>query len=211
MKNKLFPLFMLFFSVSSFSSDYGVVGEVFTIKERDLIEVMKEEAQKKVDDGSVDILNKQFKKKSLSSAKRPEGIMLPRADKYRVTQIIPRYTLDRNIKDEKGNILFKKGTVVNPLDIKPLTKTVCFFNADDETQVRWIKDFCSKNPLNKLIVTHGDYEKASKEIGARVYFDQKGFMAQKLNIMAVPAVLRQGVTKTGKRALYVEEFTTENN
>ena len=111
------------------------------------------------------------------------------------------YTLEKDITDADGKILFKAGTKVNPLEVKPLTKTLCFIDGDDPEQVTWLETYCGKDARNKLILVNGDYLAVTEKTGMRLYFDQRGYLVERFGIKAVPAVIRQ----SGK-VLYVEEF-----
>jgi conjugal transfer pilus assembly protein TraW len=63
---------------------------------------------------------------------------------------------------------------------------------------------CGANPLNKLILTNGDYLEVSNRYQRKIYFDQGGYLTNKLNISTLPAVVRQK-----GEFLYVEEFPLE--
>ena len=76
-----------------------------------------------------------------------------------------------------------------------------FLDGDDAQQVGWLQKHCTQNPLNKLVLVNGNYVALSESTGLRLYFDQQGKLTQRLNIRALPAVLRQ----RGDR-LYVEEI-----
>lgn len=193
-------------SFKSVASNLGVIGPVYPISERDLIEVIHEKINQKIKSGELDKLHNDLRDKGKQYAKRPSGINLPRASEYRAVEINPVYTLDRDITDEKGKIIFKKGKTVNPLEVRSLTKTLCFINGDDPDQVLWAKQYCSWDVRNKLILIQGDYQVLTEKFKSnRLYFDQKGYLVNRLGIKAVPAVLRQS-----GMVLYVEEFPIDS-
>ena len=198
---KVASLAVLIGSSSVLARDLGVIGATYPIIERDLIEVIHERIQQKTESGELDALNKALKDNAKQQARRPPGVLLPTAQAYRAIEINPIYTLDNDITDAEGKVIFKAGTQVNPLEVKPLTKTLCFIDGDDPEQVKWLQNYCAKDSLNKLILVNGDYLALSNQLNLRIYFDQRGYLVERFGIKAVPAVIRQ----SGK-VLYVEEF-----
>lgn len=191
-------------SFDSFSKDLGVIGKTYPIIENNLIETIHKRLASKQKNGELDEIHNGMKQRAKNYVSRPTGVFLKRATEYRAVEINPVYTLDKDIFDADGKLLFKAGTKVNPLEIKPLTKILCFIDGDDKEQVLWLKKYCSKDVRNKMILVNGDYAKASKEMGMRLYFDQRGYLVNRFGIKSVPAVVRQ----SGK-ALYVEEFPVD--
>ncbi|WP_223825622.1 type-F conjugative transfer system protein TraW [Candidatus Enterovibrio escicola] len=194
-------LAVLIVSCDAVANDLGVMGKTYPIIERDLIDVIHERIQEKTKSGELDELHHGMKDRSKEYARRPPGIDLPRAKEYRAVEVNPVYTLEDDIVDADGKVLFKAGTKVNPLEIRPLTKTLCFIDADDSEQVIWLQTYCAQDPRNKLILVNGDFQLLSNQTGLRLYFDQRGYLVGRFGIAALPAVIRQS-----GRVLYVEEF-----
>ena len=184
-----------------YAEDLGVLGKTYPIAERNLLDVMQERMQAKVESGEVDALHQSMSNQAKSYAKRPKGISLPRATQYKATPYIPTYTVPKDIKDDQGNVLYAKGATVNALDVKPLTKTLCFFDGDDAEQLLWVQGHCLDNPRNKLILTQGEVFKITEQLKTRVYFDQRAYLVNRFSISHLPTVVRQ----SGK-VLYVEAF-----
>lgn len=194
-------LVALIASCNATAKDLGVIGNTYPVIERDLIEVIHERIQQKTESGELDALHQGMTDRSKEYARRPPGVALPRAQEYRAIEVNPLYTLEKDITDADGKILFKAGTKVNPLEVKPLTKTLCFIDGEDPEQVTWLETYCGKDARNKLILVNGDYLAVTEQTGMRLYFDQRGYLVERFGIKAVPAVIRQ----SGK-VLYVEEF-----
>mgnify|MGYP001579505787 CR=1 FL=1 len=202
----LYQKILLLAALTAFSNvvaarDIGTIGPTYQILERDLVDLIKDRLNQKKSTGELDALNQQMKSRGKQYAARPQGITLPPAAEYKAIALNPLYTLDKDIADANGKILYFKGTQVNPLKLKPLTKSLCFFDGDDEKQVQWILQFCAKEKKNKLIMINGDYLALSKKTQLRLYFDQRGFLVNRFGITAVPSVVRQS-----GEVLYVEAF-----
>jgi len=198
---KIASLVALIASFDVIAKDLGVIGPSYPVIERDLIEVIHERIQQKTASGELGELHNGLKDRTKNYAKRPPGVSLPRALEYRAVEINPVYTLDKDITDADGKVIFKAGTKVNPLEVNPLTKTLCFIDGDDPEQVSWMKEYCSADIRNKMILVNGDYLGLTEKLNLRLYFDQRGYLVERFGIKAVPAVIRQ----SGK-VLYVEEF-----
>jgi len=181
--------------------DLGNIGPVYPIAETDALVFFKQRATDRVASGEHDQWFDEAKDSAQATARRPQGVRLPRAQEHRTTEFNPRLTLDADLLDDKGQIIYPAGTVVNPLEIRPLTKTLCFIDGDDQEQVQWMKTYCIDDVRNKLILVNGDIQDVSKQIDRRLYFDQRSFLVQKFSIAALPAAIRQH-----GEALYVQEF-----
>lgn len=201
---KIASLAALFACCEAPAKDLGVIGTAYPVIERDLIEVIQERLRQKTESGELKALNQTMLDRSKRYARRPSGVSLPRAKDYRAVAVNPVYTLDQDITDAEGKLLFKAGAQVNPLEIRPLTKTLCFIDGDDPQQVAWITTYCANDARNKWILVNGDMGALNQHTGWRWYFDQRGVLTQRFGLQAVPAVIRQN----GGR-LYVEEFPME--
>lgn len=192
---------VLIASFDATANDLGLIGPSYPIIERDLIEVIQGRIRDKIEAGELDALHQELIEDSKNYAARPPGTALPRAQVYRAVEINPLYTLEQDIIDADGKVLFKAGTQVNPLTLKPLTKMLCFIDGDDLQQVTWLVTHCAADSSNKLILVNGDFLAITQQLGRRLYFDQQGFLVDRFAIQSLPAVIRQS-----GEVLYLEEF-----
>lgn len=196
-------LVALIFCCSAFAraEDIGKIGNTYAIAERNLIEIFKARAQAKVADGTWQRLMDKQRDKMKDYAERPIGKKLPRALQYSVRYFDPTIELEQNISDAEGKILYPKGTKINPLDYREYKRTLCFFDGDDKRQVEWAKSYCL-DPINaRAILVNGPILDLSKQLDARLFFDQYGVLVRHFGIRAVPTVVRQS-----GRVFAIEEF-----
>lgn len=198
---KIVLLAALIASSDSHGNDLGVLGKTYPIIEQDMAEAIVERLKEKQASGELDKLHRKLRDDSKAYVKRPLGRELPRAKVYRSVQFDPTVTIEKDIKDSEGRVLYPAGTLVNPLDYKPLSKTLCFINADDAEQIDWVTQYCPDEVSNKIILVHGDFIETGRKLNRRIYFDQRGKLTDHFGIQAVPTVIRQN-----GRYLYVEEF-----
>ena len=183
------------------AKDIGVIGKTYPIIEQDLIEQIKGKISAKEESGELNELNQQWLGRSKDYATAPKGLFLPVAVVPKITLLETQITLKTDLTGIEGKVLYPKGTTVNPLKIMRLTYAMCFIDGDDEKQVAWMLEHCTKNPRNKLVLVNGELELLSQRTGLRLFFDQNGHLIRRLKITALPAVLSQ---KGGD--LYVEEI-----
>jgi len=180
--------------------DYGVVGTTFEILEEDLLEVIERKLKIFEAEGSLHEHQQKFAKQSQERIKRPkpvEGIKHtkePRSFIYDPSIIVPY-----DLKDHQGKVFYAKGTKVNPLDYKSLTKPLLFIDGDDGPQVEWA---IGLQPVSLIILTNGSPFELMKKLDSPVYFDQEGVLVKKLGIQQVPAKVTQQ-----EKYLLIEEIS----
>lgn len=198
--------------IGSFSSlacasdiiDMGAFGKTYPVAEQDIVEFIKERLMVMQEEGVIDRKHQELLDKSRGYANRPPGRTLPTTLEYRNHVFDPTVTIQRDIADADGNVIYPAGTVINPLDYRGLSKTLCFIDGDDRRQVEWLNEMCPYQKGFKHILVNGSAIELSKEQGSRFYFDQHGTLVDRFAIEHVPAVVRQ----SGK-VLYVEEYPVE--
>ena len=172
--------------------DFGVVGEVFPIQERNLIEVIQAKLLKLQADGKLETYNQQIQAKVKSQIERPAPVAgITHTVKPRTFTYDPSITVAADLKDHQGTVFHRKGERVNPLHFRSMTKPLLFIDGDDSVQITWAFRMLKKHPLAKIILTNGAPLKIMEDIGLTIYFDQHGKITQKLGIVCVPAIVTQ--------------------
>jgi conjugal transfer pilus assembly protein TraW len=135
----------------------------------------------------------------LAKARATESIRSPkpvpglhRVQTARTFYFDPTFTVDRNITDERGSLLFPAGMKMNPLDVVSLSKHLLFFDARDPRQVAKAKELIDVYQGRvKPILVGGSYLDLMKSWNRQVFYDQEGTLVRKLGITAVPAIVSQ--------------------
>lgn len=184
------------------AEDLGFVGRTYEIEERDLVEVMKERLRKLERSGDLKKIEDRYKAKVVATIERPRPVAGIAATRIARTYFVdPTWTLEKDVVDEKGRVLFPAGTRVNPLDHAPLNKSLLFFDQRDRSQVAFARRLMTESPTSvKPILIGGAPLKLMREWKREVFFDQGGVLSRKFLLQQVPAV----VTQDGKR-LRVDE------
>jgi len=184
----------------------GTVGPVYPLAEPNLLDFIEARLKEKERSGELARLQQEARSRGTDSVLHPTPIPgIGSVQTARTTYFDPSFTLDRNIVDDKGALMFAAGTRKNPLDVVTLSKRLLFFDARDPRQVaqarRLIDQYHGKV---KPILLGGSYIDLIKAWRVPVYFDQQGVLARQLGISAVPAI----VSQEGRR-LRIDELVVQ--
>lgn len=174
------------------SVDYGVLGEVFDITEQDLIAVILQKLQTLHDNGQLETYQHQIQAKVKDSIERPQPVKdVVHTKTPRSYTFDPSIVVSKDLKDQNGNVFYKKGSVVNPLMIRPMTKPLLLIDGDSTDHLTWAFKMLKTYPLAKIIFIKGAPLKIMNEIGLSIYFDQQGVICKRLCVQQVPALITQ--------------------
>ena len=178
-------------------------GETFEIIEKDLIEVIKDKLKILEADGSLSKHQSKLKKQLIKSAKNPKPVEnIKDTTKARSFVYDPSFFLNQDLKDDKGQVFYKKGSLINPLNYQSLNKPLLFIDGDQQKQIDWALCYKKINPNYKIILVKGSPFKLMEALNFPIYFDQFGVIVKKLGIEFVPA----RVVQKGKMLQVFEEL-----
>ena len=179
--------FVLLACQFALASSDNVLGRTYSIAEKDALQEIKDRAnqinwKKVVTEGK----EKEVKDYQPADLKR-----LPRATEYSTYLVDMTYTLDMDVPDGKGGILYPKGYRFNPLDYMRFSSTIVVIDASDPDQVDWFKDSSYSAAFNtKLLLSDGNHQDAAKKLERPVfYLNEK--IAFRFQLQAVPSVVVQ--------------------
>jgi conjugal transfer pilus assembly protein TraW len=184
------------------AKDLGTYGEVWEIKEKDVVEEIKDKLFKMESNGLLEKHNKKILEKTRQNINRPKAFenikhtIIPREYRYD-----PTYSYPQDLKDHKGQVFYKAGTKVNPFDHISLSYELLLLDGDSKEHVTWAVDKYKKAKIKPLLIlVKGEPLNLSKTHNIHIYFDQYGHISKKLGIKQVPAVVAQ----EGKQLLIQE-------
>lgn len=189
------------------AADLGKHGQVYKIEEKNALDAIYEKLAKMEKTGELAQKKKEAIDRSMHSAKNPKpvkGIILS-AQKKRVFMFDPSMTLSENIVTDEGQLIAPAGTTVNPLDTITMSKSLVFFDGNNQDQVKAVENLLKVHDRKITpVLVNGTWLELTKKWKRQVYFDQDGYLTTRFGIKAVPAVVRQ----KGK-ALEVSETPVE--
>src|SRR5439155_6821439 len=137
---------------------------------------IKARLEQKERSGELLKLQDQARARARAAVTNPEPVPgLARAEVTRTFYFDPTFTLDRNVLDEQGHVMFPAGTRKNPLEVVSMSKHLLFFDARDKEQVeraRRLIDYYHGKV--KPILVGGSYLDLMKAWQVPVYFAQHG-------------------------------------
>ncbi|CDZ79406.1 conjugal transfer pilus assembly protein TraW [Legionella massiliensis] len=207
--NLMYYSMLLWFAIAQIhAKSFGVVGEVFPIAEKNFLTLIEERLATLKDNGELDAMNQRWIQTAAAHANRPDPLPLRRTQQSTTHNYRPEISLSQDIRDDKGHVLYARGTTVNALQSLPSYQPCwLFFNADDEAQLHWAEKQITRCANPKLILTGGAIKSTSMRLQSTVYFDQAGRITSKLHITHVPAK----VTREQNHLVIDEQAIKENS
>lgn len=180
---KSFLVFLLFLVLSdagfvtSFAVDDGkvlVLGKTYEIVERDALEEIIEKAT---------FAKEEIKRLFLDNFKRTvekkfklDGLGLEKASKNNTYKVVPKLTLDVDLVDHEGRIIYPRGFTYNPLKYVKLPFKLYFIDFTSEKEVSFLKSELKNNREGVIIfMTKGDL-RSLPNLGYVVYPARKRFV-----------------------------------
>ena len=172
----------------SFARHLGTVGHVYPVVEPNALAEIQEAAARVDWEKAID----QQKKLAMIKNFRPSDLHpLPVSKEDRSFLVDMTYTLDTDIPDGKGGVLYPKSFSFNPLEYVSLTSILVVINAGDRRQVDWFKtSLYADDYRTRLILSGGDYYDLSEELDRPVFY-LMDTVARRLHLATVPSVIRQ--------------------
>jgi conjugal transfer pilus assembly protein TraW len=168
--------------------DLGIFGAVYPIAEPDSLTELRSKAAK------VDWkrhLDREKLSRKVRNFKPSDLKRLPAAARDRAFLSDLSYTLEKDIPDGKGGILYPKGYTFNPLDYLQMRRTIVVINGKDRRQVAWFhKSPWFKDMNVMLLLTDGNYAVLGEGLGRPVFY-ANSLIVDRLGLKAVPSVARQ--------------------
>lgn len=204
MKSKALAFFLLAACGAAHAEDLGTRGQAYAA-DRDGREQLKDLMRQKEKSGEVEKFWLDYRSKTIDAVKNPSPLgirsnYLPRSELRDL-----RFTIPSDFVNEKGLVIAKKGTVVEPLKVQPLVSGLVFIDGRDQKQIDYAIKRGRAEPL-KIVLTAGSpydlrvkYKDAEWWGGKTIpfYFDQRKMIISSLqrlygiDVNSVPATLTQ--------------------
>lgn len=178
---------------SAAAADLGVLGPTYPISEPHLLRFIEQRLRDKDRSGELQRLIAQAQQRGTKAVTDPapvEGLQSTRT--ARSFHIDPTFTLDSNISDAGGRLLFAAGTRKNPLEVVTLSRDLLFFDGRDKRQVDHARALIGARAGRlKPVLIGGSYLSLMKAWRVPVYYDQQGVLIRRFGIRQVPALVSQ--------------------
>ena len=178
-----------------------IEGRVYPVVEENILTRIKSKA------ASIDwekVYDRKNIKKKLNNIKPGDAVTLPRSFRDRVSYPDMSYTLDHDIINYDGIMIYPKGYTFNPMDFMRLFNTYVVISGNDKNQIEWwnhSKYISDKKVM--LIVTEGPRIDMINQYNRPVYYLKK-VMADRFKLKVAPSI----ITQVGRR-IKVQEIATQ--
>jgi conjugal transfer pilus assembly protein TraW len=173
--------------------DLGTLGPTYEIAEPHLLAFIEQRLREKERSGELQRLAEAARARGIDTVRQPPPVEgLRTTERPRTFYVDPSFTLDRNITDPQGRLIFAAGTRKNPLEVVSLSRHLLFFDARDPRQVKHARELSGRYAGRiKPILTGGSYLDLMKAWRVPVYYDQSGTLTRRFGIRQVPALVSQ--------------------
>lgn len=175
------------------ATNLGTIGPTYPVAEKNLLEVIMARLRAKEASGELKRHEQEARDRAAYAVNNPRPVDgLRRAQAARTFYFDPTFTLQSNVVDGTGAVLFPAGTRKNPLEVVSLSKHLLFFDARDPGQVARARELIEHYQGKvKPILVGGSYLDLMKRWKKPVFYDQEGALVRKFRIAAVPAIVSQ--------------------
>lgn len=173
------------------AKDLGTVGPTYKITETNLLHFIYDRLNQYQKEGRLEQLQQQFVKQVQKQIERPVGSNVTPAIKNNSWLFDPSLQLQKDITNEKGQMIAAAGTVVNPLAYVHLSKELVFINGDIDKELYFAKIKINQKPNTKIILVSGNIKEVNKKLNLPVYFDQGARLIGRFGVQHTPAVVMQ--------------------
>lgn len=171
--------------------DHGIVAQSFPIIEPDLLATIETRLKGMQARGEIDRMNSLFAKRAEAKIRRPTPVpgITPATDP-RVWNYDPTITIDKDVRDQKGNLIGRAGQSVNPLDFVSMRQALVFVDGDSAAEMAWATNRYNDSKAKIILVKGAPLEQMTTR-QRRFYFDQEGRLTGKFGIRHTPAIAEQ--------------------
>jgi len=181
----------LLMASTAVARDLGTFGAVYDIVEKDALKELEEKAKSVDFSKAVDRNALVRKARNFTPEDVKEMKMIGPARKDRTFLVDMTYTLARDIKDDKGNVVYSAGYAFNPLSYVAYPRALVILNGKRPEQVRWFEESAhAKDAQVTLLLTDGSYSELSRYLRRPVFYASTRLI-EAFKIQVVPSVVRQ--------------------
>ncbi|MGD9832709.1 MAG: type-F conjugative transfer system protein TraW [Piscinibacter sp.] len=175
------------------AANLGTIGPTYPVAEKNMLDVIMARLRAKEASGELKRHEQEARDRAAYAINNPRPVDgLRRAQAARTFYFDPTFTLQSNVVDGTGAVLFPAGTRKNPLEVVSLSKHLLFFDARDPGQVARARELIEHYQGKvKPILVGGSYLDLMKRWNKPVFYDQDGTLVRKFGIAAVPAIVSQ--------------------
>lgn len=199
-------LILVLSSISLLASaeNLGTFGQTFPLN-KDARDQLKDTIRKKQQSGELDKFWHEYRDKTVNQINNPQPLGIK--SEYAVSSNLYelKFTFPKDVVNDKGQVVVKRGTVIEPLRLGPLKTGLIFIDGRDQRQIDFAIQQSTHQSL-KIVLTAGSPTELRKKYrnvkghnrsGIPFYFDQRKMIINSLqryygiSLASVPAKVYQ--------------------
>lgn len=184
--------FMILLSTCAFAQILPVEGETWPFAEKNAVQELKGIAER-----DKDIINARMDKAKTEATekfkhyKAPNAVSLPTASKDSIYYPDMKYTLEDDIRDANGKLLYPKGFTFNIMDYTALNMKIIIFDPTVKSQMEWFnKSGYATSLTDMVLITDGEAFDVIDKIKRPVFYLTKPIV-DRFKLKFAPCVIEQ--------------------
>lgn len=200
MKNRILRFgISIALAVSLSSSLYGDnddhlirTGHTYDFAEEDMLDGINNHLLNNKEKITQRVNAEQEKMKEKAKKFKPDGmISLSPADQNNTFRPDMTYTLDKDISDIEGRVIYKQGFSFNPLKYQKLPYGMVVIDGSDRDEIEWFKKSEYANTVAyRLLLSDGNYYDVSQELKQQAFYCLPE-ITKRLQLKHTPSVIIQ--------------------
>ena len=169
------------------AKDLGVRGAVWPIEEPDLLREIEARLQAMEDTGEADRMRREAVERARERVEAPARVAgVAPARFFRIRRFDPTVTVEQDILAPDGALLASRGTRINPLERRPLTRELLFIDGARPVEVDWA---LAREKPSVIVLLAGRPLDLARAHGRAFFYDQGGRLARRLGVVATPSLV----------------------
>lgn len=169
------------------AKDLGVRGAVWPIEEPDLLREIEARLQAMENTGEADHMRREAVERARERVEAPPRVAgVAPARFLRIRRFDPTVTVEQDIRTAGGTLVAARGTRINPLERRPLTRELLFIDGTRPVEVDWA---LAREKPSVVVLLAGRPLDLARAHGRAFFFDQGGRLARRLSVVATPSLV----------------------
>jgi conjugal transfer pilus assembly protein TraW len=182
-----------------------VVGNTYPIVEKDSLKELEAKASAvKWNDVTRSARNK------LKEYRPADFSPLPHTKKSRKYKRHIIHTVEFDVTDEHGEVIYPKGYQFNPLDYVTLPYGMLFIDGSEKSHIDWAKQYIKEHSFTQVFIVNGSVFDVINTLNRKVYYAGSR-ITDRLQIHAVPSAVYQDGNKMSIEEIFIESSREGKN
>ena len=167
--------------------DLGTRGAVWPIEEPDLLTEIEKKLDAMKTSGELARMRREALVRARERVEAPPRVAgVTPARFLRIRRFDPTVTVEQDILAPDGALLAARGSRLNPLERRPLTRELLFIDGTRPVEVDWA---LAREKPSVIVLLAGRPLDLVRAHGRAFFFDQGGRLARRLGVVATPSLV----------------------